>query len=104
MSIKTVTVRNLGTALTPPVLTPPEKEYLGNSVTVNISVSAPADRIEYGVVTLGGGPPASWTAYNGTSLNVTLTGKKRLWARAVNTAIPETSEAVYGDYEPYDLR
>jgi hypothetical protein len=104
VSIKTVTVRNLGTALTPPVLTPPEKEYLGNSVTVNISVSAPADRIEYGVVTLGGGPPASWTAYNGTSLNVTLTGKKRLWARAVNTAIPETSEAVYGDYEPYDLR
>lgn len=98
-----VTVLNPGAALRPPTLNPPGREYLGSALTVTVSAAAPADRIEYALVTLGAGPPASWTLHVGILLEVTVTGARRLWARAVNSGGPETSEAVYGDYEPFDL-
>jgi hypothetical protein len=54
------------------------------TLEVNISVASPADRIEYAVLSPGSAAPSSGTLYVGTSVDVSISSSRRLWARAGN--------------------
>jgi hypothetical protein len=90
-------IRNAGAGgLLPPAFNPSGGFFTG-SLVVTLSVASPADRIEYVALSPGSAAPSSGSVHVGTSIDVTISSSRRLWARAGNGT--DWTSWISSDYE-----
>lgn len=102
-----IVARTASGGIAPPTFTPPSGSDFTTTRTVTITVSAPADQVQWAVTPLGSAQPTTWpnTSNPGTTqVQITLNSTKRLWARGRDSTGPTDGPAAYADYEKLDLR
>lgn len=90
-------------ALMPPTFDPMGPTYYGAAVSVTMTAPNDADRVQWVIGSFGSAEPTSWPnqTNSGTKTKtVTITGRKRLWARSKQDTGPVYSAATWDDYEP----
>jgi hypothetical protein len=93
--------------IAPPTFNPPSGADFTSQRLVTLTVSAPADQVQWAITPLGSNEPTSWpnTSSPGTTqVQITLTSTKRIWARGRDSTTSTTGPSAYADYEKLDHR